>query len=105
MKVFFFDQLLNTGTYYHYLVQFCGLVFIEVLLHNVIRIIGLHDGHDNKASRKILFLSIFHTSWVLLSRGTIFIPITYRGEENKLSSGHVSIQINVNKPRMDLPVR
>ena len=41
-----------------------------------------------------------------LPRDAIFNPIMYRGGgENKLSSGHVRIQINVNKPWMDLPVR
>ena len=32
-------------------------------------------------------------------------PIMYRGEEHKLSSGHVRIQIDVNKTWMDLPAR
>ena len=42
---------------------------------------------------------------ILKSRGTIFNPIIYRGEENKHSSGHVRIQINVNKTWMDFHVR
>ena len=51
------------------------------------------------------FDSIEYKYETLLSRGTLFNPISTEGEENKYSSGHVRIHINVNKTWMDLPFR